>query len=72
MRVIETRYKYVETFHDDGDADLPACMRAFHEVGYEGLIDPDHTPYLVDDTEDTRMGWAFAIGQIVGMRNSVE
>ncbi len=71
VRVIEDRFKYIEVFHDDGDADLAECMRAFHEVGYEGLIDPDHTPYLVGDDEGTRIGWAFAIGQIVGLRNAV-
>lgn len=71
VRVIEDRYKYVEVFHDDGDADLAECMRAFHEVGYEGLIDPDHTPYLAGDNEGTQIGWAFAIGQIVGLRNAV-
>lgn len=71
VRVIESRFKYIETFHDDGEVDLAACMRAFHEVGYDGMIDPDHTPYLVGDSEDTKIGWAFAIGQIVAIRNAV-
>jgi len=71
VRVETSRYKYVETFHDDGDCDLFACMHAFHDVGYEGLIDPDHTPGVDGDTHDTRLGWAFAIGQIVAMRNAV-
>ena len=64
-------YKYLETFHDAGDADLNACMQAFFDVGYEGQIDPDHTPGLIDDEEGTRVGWAFAIGQMVGMRNQI-
>ena len=33
---------------------------------------PDHTPGVDGDTADTRIGWAFAIGQIVAMRNAVE
>lgn len=49
-----------------------ACMRAFHEVGYDGLLDPDHTPGIVGDTPDLRIGWAFAIGQMIAMRNVVE
>ena len=69
VRVITPRYKYVETFHDDGDADLNACMRAFFDVGYEGQIDPDHTPGIINDNNSTGVGWAFAIGQIVAMRN---
>ncbi len=69
VKVITPRYKYIETFHDDGDADLNACMQAFFDVGYEGQIDPDHTPGLIDDVVGTRAGWAFAIGQMVAMRN---
>ncbi len=69
VRTIEPHYKYVETFHDDGDADLYACMRAFFAVGYRGQIDPDHTPGLIDDEVGTRAGWALAIGQIAAMRN---
>ena len=69
VKVITPRTKYVETFHDDGDADLNACMQAFFDVGYEGQIDPDHTPGLIDDEEGTRVGWAYAIGQMVAMRN---
>lgn len=71
VRVEDPRYQYVETFHDNGDCDMAACMKAFHEVGYTGAIYPDHTPYLTDDTHDTRMGWAFAIGQIIGLRAAV-
>lgn len=67
VQVMEPSTHYVETFHDNGDADLFACMKAFYEVGYTGMIDPDHTPYLTSDTPDTRAGWAFALGQILTM-----
>ncbi len=72
VRVEVPRYKYVEVFHDEGDCDMFACMKAFHQVGYDGMIDPDHTPGIFEDTPDSRIGWAFAIGQIVAMRNAVE
>ena len=36
------------------------------------MIDPDHTPGILGDTPDTRIGWAYAIGQMVAMRNAVE
>ena len=70
VQVEKPHYKYVESFHDNGDCDLSACMRAFHQVGYRGMIDPDHTPTISDDTSDTRMGWAFAIGQIIALRQA--
>lgn len=63
--------RYVETFIDEGDCDMPACMQALHEVGYRGSVDPDHTPGITDDTPDTRIGWAYAIGQMIAMRDSV-
>lgn len=72
VKVITPRYKYIETFHDDGDADLNACMQAFFDVGYEGQIDPDHTPGIIEDEEGTRAGWAFCIGQMVAMRNQCQ
>ncbi len=72
VRVETPRFQYVETFHDEGECDMFACMQAFHEVGYDGQVDPDHTPGIAGDTEDTRIGWAFAIGQLVALRNAVE
>jgi mannonate dehydratase len=72
VRVDVPRFKYLETFHDDGDCDMFACVQAFKEVGYSGMLDPDHTPGILGDTPDTRIGWAFAIGQMVAMRNAVE
>lgn len=72
VRVEVPRYKYVETFIDEGDCDMFACMQALAEVGYDGMLDPDHTPGVTGDTTDTRIGWAFAIGQMVAMRNAVE
>ncbi|MDP6037116.1 MAG: mannonate dehydratase [Candidatus Latescibacteria bacterium] len=72
VKVDVPRFKYLETFHDDGECDMFACVQAFKEVGYDGMLDPDHTPGILGDTPDTRIGWAFAIGQMVAMRNAVE
>jgi mannonate dehydratase len=68
VQVTTPRYQYVETFQDEGDCNMAACMQALHNVGYRGLIEPDHTPGIDGDTADTRMGWAFAIGQMVALR----
>ncbi|MGH2587795.1 MAG: mannonate dehydratase, partial [Dehalococcoidia bacterium] len=62
--------RYVETFTDDGDADMFACMRALHDGGYEGMVDPDHVPGITGDTEDQRLSWAVAIGAVVALRNA--
>lgn len=72
VRVDVPIYRYLETFLDEGDCDMAACMRAFHEAGYTGWVDPDHTPGISGDTVDTHIGWAFAIGQIIALRGAVE
>lgn len=68
VRVAEPHYKYTETFLDEGECDIVACMRAFAEVGYAGGIDPDHTPGITSDSEGTPMGWAYAVGQLRALR----
>ena len=71
VRVITPRYHYVETFQDEGDCNMAAAMQALHDVGYDGLVEPDHTPGIDGDTADTRIGWAFAVGQMVALRNAL-
>jgi len=60
--------EYVETFLDAGECDMATCMRAFAEVGYDRDLDPDHSPGFDGDTVDTHIGWAYAIGQMLGLR----
>lgn len=68
VRVEEPYYKYTETFVDEGDCDIVACMRAFVEVGYRGSIDPDHTPGITGAAADSQAGWAYAVGQLRALR----
>ena len=35
---------FTEAFHDDGQTDLVECMRAYRDIGYEGVLRPDHYP----------------------------
>ena len=71
-RVGEAYFRYTETFLDDGDCDMTACVRALRDVGYVGMVEPDHTPGIRGDTLDTWIGWAYAIGQIVALRRAAE
>ena len=71
VRVEIPRYKYVETFIDDGECDMLACMRALKEVGYSGGLDPDHSPGIISDSVDTRIGWAFAVGHITALKKTL-
>ncbi|MEZ4727399.1 MAG: mannonate dehydratase [Caldilineaceae bacterium] len=72
VRVATPRTQYLETFQDEGDCNMAACMTALHQVQYQGMVEPDHTPGIDGDTADTRIGWAFAIGQIIALRKATQ
>ena len=38
------RQEFAETFPDDGSVDMVEVMRVLREVGYDGMVCPDHTP----------------------------
>ncbi len=70
-----TPEKFVETFHDDGKTDMLACLQAYRDVGYEGVLRPDHVPTMEGDNNDrpgySSIGRLFAIGYIKGLREAV-
>ncbi|MEE2656996.1 MAG: mannonate dehydratase [Candidatus Latescibacterota bacterium] len=40
---------FVETFVDDGYYDMYPAMKTLEEVGFEGVLIPDHIPTMADD-----------------------
>src|SRR5437764_15313093 len=54
---------FQETFPDDGDVDMIRAMRVYREVGYDGMIMPDHVPTIEGDTGGAQ-AFAFAFGYI--------
>jgi mannonate dehydratase len=40
---------FMETFIDDGDVDMLKAMRVYKEVGYDGMMMPDHVPRIASD-----------------------
>ena len=67
--------RFRETFHDAGQSDMVACMRAYRDIGFEGVLRPDHVPTMAgDDNQDagySSIGRLFAIGYIKGIREAV-
>lgn len=55
--------KFEETMPDDGDVDMPRALRAYREVGYDGMIMPDHVPQIVGDPQGQK-AFAFCFGYI--------
>jgi len=54
---------FQETFPDDGDVDMIKAMRVYKEVGYDGMIMPDHVPHIEGDTHGAQ-AFAYAFGYI--------
>jgi mannonate dehydratase len=67
--------KFEETWHDAGKTDMLACMRAYREIGFEGVLRPDHVPTVEGDSNDnagySAFGRLYAIGYIRGLREAV-
>jgi mannonate dehydratase len=51
-----------ETFIDNGSVDMLKAMRVYKEVGYDGMLMPDHVPQVEGVASD--QGFAFAFGYI--------
>ncbi len=70
-----TPESFVETFHDEGKTDMAACMRAYRDIGFDGVLRPDHVPTMEGDSNDnpaySSIGRLFAIGYIKGLRQAV-
>ena len=70
-----TPEKFQETFHDDGQTDMLECMRAYRDIGFEGVCRPDHVPTMEGDSNNSpgysSVGRLFAIGYLKGLREAV-
>ena len=55
--------KFSETMPDDGDVDMPRALRTYREVGYDGMIMPDHVPQIMGDPGGHK-AFAFCFGYI--------
>jgi mannonate dehydratase len=68
--------RFVETFHDEGQIDMHAAMKAYYDIGYKGPIRPDHVPTMDGDTNDhpgySTIGTLFAIGYMRGLMESIQ
>jgi mannonate dehydratase len=74
------RGRFNETFPDNGDIDMVRALRTYAEVGYDGMIMPDHVPGM-DDPQvvdgkpvhtQRAENFAFAYGYIRGLLQSAQ
>jgi len=67
--------KYEETWHDAGKTDMLACMKAYKDIGFNGVLRPDHVPTVEGDSNEhagySAFGRLYAIGYIRGLHQAV-
>ncbi len=70
-----TPEKFEEAWHDAGQTDMLACLKAYRDIGFEGVLRPDHVPTVEGDSNDnagySSFGRLYAIGYIRGLRQAV-
>jgi mannonate dehydratase len=54
---------FQETFIDDGDVDMLKAMRVYKEIGFDGMMMPDHVPSIAGDARGAQ-AFAFTFGYI--------
>ncbi|MFY9152680.1 MAG: mannonate dehydratase [Prolixibacteraceae bacterium] len=69
------KMNFVETFHDEGQIDMHAAMKAYLEIGFKGPLRPDHVPTMAGDSNQSpgysAIGSLYAAGYIRGLIEAV-
>ena len=67
--------KFEETFHDEGQIDMYAAMKAYYDIGFKGPIRPDHVPTMAGDSNASpgysNIGAQFAFGYMRGLMQAI-
>ena len=70
------KFKFEETFHDEGQIDMYAAMKSYYDIGFRGPIRPDHVPTMAGDLNDfpgySNVGILYALGYIKGLMEAIE
>ncbi|HAQ19081.1 MAG TPA: mannonate dehydratase [Prolixibacteraceae bacterium] len=69
------KMNFVETFHDEGQIDMFAAMKAYIDIGFKGPLRPDHVPTMAGDSNErpgySALGSLYAAGYIRGLIEAV-
>ena len=59
-----------EATPDEGSVDMAACVRAYRQVGYDGVLCPDHVPFFDVDPGRERF-FALCLGYTKAVADGV-
>jgi mannonate dehydratase len=60
------KFSFTEVFPDEGDMNMAESLKVYQEVGYDGMIMPDHVPHI-DGEAPFETAFAFTFGYIIGL-----
>lgn len=63
--------QFHETFVDEGNFDTVEVVETLFDVGFDGVLIPDHVPKMVDDTDWRHRARGFTVGYLRGVIDSV-
>lgn len=63
---------FEEVFIDEGNYDEYDILRTLYEVGFDGVLIPDHVPRLVNESKWRPQGRGYTLGYIKGMLNAIK
>jgi mannonate dehydratase len=61
---------FQETFIDDGDVDMLKAIRVYKEIGFSGMMMPDHVPQIAGDGRGLQ-AFAYTFGYIKALISAV-
>ncbi len=64
--------RFDEVFPDEGDIDMVRALRTYRDVGYQGVVIPDHVPQMPGDTRYGHRARAFCFGYIRALLQALE
>lgn len=70
--IVGGRSKFREAFPDEGHVDMYRALLTYHEVGYDGMLMPDHVPQVPGKPDAMLQSFAFAYGHIRGLMQAAE
>lgn len=64
--------RFDEVYPDEGDVDMLKALRTYKQVGYNGVVVPDHVPHSDLDTPHGHRSRAYCFGYIKALLQTVE
>jgi len=68
--------EFTEVFHDEGPTDMFETMRAYRDIGFQGVMRPDHAPVMYGEKNEApgyeALGRLFAVGYMKGLIEGVD